>query len=164
MRERDGIVYCWPQDKQRKGVPPLVLRLLRFNDGRGAVYLVTNELNPRKLSDPLAGKIYRQRWGIEVYFFTLKSGLRLKRLQYRELSRYLNAAVLLLVVTWRVQSLIQVGRDAPETPCDQFFDSAEWKAACLAANPGSPLPTTAPTMGSFMLLLARLRGYIHTPA
>ena len=94
----------------------------------------------------------------------MKSGLRLKRLQYRELSRYLNAAVLLLVVTWRVQSLTQVGRDAPETPCDQFFDSAEWKAACLVANPGSPLPTTAPTMGSFMLLVARLGGYIHTPA
>ena len=32
-----------------------------------------------------------------MFFMTLKSGLRLEDLQYRELSRYLNAAVLLLV-------------------------------------------------------------------
>ena len=52
---------------KRKGVPPLVFRLLRFNDGRGEVCLVTNELNPRTLSDPLAGKIYRQRWRLKCF-------------------------------------------------------------------------------------------------
>ena len=107
---------------------------------------------------------YKVRWNIEVFFMTLKSGLRLEDLQYQELSRYLNAAVLLVVVAWRVQSLTQVGRDEPETPCDQYFDSAEWKAAYLVANPGCRLPATAPTMGAFMLLVARLGGYIHTPA
>ena len=95
---------------------------------------------------------------------TLKSGLHLEDLQYRELSRYMNAAVLLLVVAWRVQCLTQVGREDPATPCDQYFDSAEWKAACLVANPGCPLPANAPSMGAFMLLVARLGGYIHKPA
>jgi len=37
------------------------------------------------------------RWNIEVLFTTLKSGLHLEDLHYQELSRYLNAAVLLLV-------------------------------------------------------------------
>ncbi|MEJ7595157.1 MAG: hypothetical protein WKF77_26840 [Planctomycetaceae bacterium] len=49
---------------------------------------------------------------------TLKSGLHLEDLQYQELSRDMNAAVLLLVA-WRVQCLTQVGRDDPATPCDQ---------------------------------------------
>jgi hypothetical protein len=72
VRERDGIVYCWPLDQQRSKQPPLVLRLLCFNDGRGQVYLVTNELSTRRLSDAVAGQIYRRRWGIEVQIRSLK--------------------------------------------------------------------------------------------
>lgn len=72
VREREGIVYCWPQEKQRRKQPPLVLRLLHFHDGRGDVFLVSNELNPRRLSDSIASEIYRRRWGVEVQFRSLK--------------------------------------------------------------------------------------------
>jgi hypothetical protein len=72
VREHDGIVYCWPKEKQQVKQPPLVLRLLRFHDGHGEVYLVTNELSSRKLTDSRAGEIYRRRWGIEVQFRSLK--------------------------------------------------------------------------------------------
>ena len=48
------------------------MRLVRFHDGRGEVYLVTNELNTSRLSDSLASEIYRSRWGIEVQFRSLK--------------------------------------------------------------------------------------------
>jgi hypothetical protein len=72
VREKDGIVYCWPEAKQRRNEPPLVLRLIRLHDGRGEIYLVTSELNQRKLSDRQASKIYRRRWGIEVQFRSLK--------------------------------------------------------------------------------------------
>jgi hypothetical protein len=72
VRERNGIVYCWPKEKQQRKQPPLVLRLLHFHDGRGEVYLVTNELSSRRLSDSRAGEIYRRRWGIEVQFRSLK--------------------------------------------------------------------------------------------
>ena len=83
VRQRHGIVYCWPQDQQKKGCPPLTLRLLCFNDGRGQVYLVTNELDTRKLSDKVAGEIYRNRWGIEVQFRTLKQTYDRSKLQGR---------------------------------------------------------------------------------
>lgn len=72
VRERQGVVYCWPKEKQNKKHPPLVMRLLRFHDRRGEVYLVTNELNPSRLSDSQASEIYRRRWGIEVQFRSLK--------------------------------------------------------------------------------------------
>jgi hypothetical protein len=83
VRQSNGIVYCWPQDQQKKGHPPLTLRLLCLNDGRGQVYLVTNELDTRKLSDKLAGEIYRKRWGIEVQFRTLKQTYDRSKLQAR---------------------------------------------------------------------------------
>lgn len=72
VREREGIVYCWPKEKQRRKQPPLMLRLMRFHDGKSEIYLVTNELNSRKLSDAQCQKIYRQRWGVEIQFRALK--------------------------------------------------------------------------------------------
>jgi hypothetical protein len=42
-----------------------VLRLLRFHDGRGEVYLVTNILDDTELTAEHANQIYRGRWGIE---------------------------------------------------------------------------------------------------
>lgn len=72
VRESNGIVYCWPDVACRKGHLPLVLRLLCFHDGRSEVYLVTNILDNKKLTDKLASDIYRRRWGIELQFRALK--------------------------------------------------------------------------------------------
>ena len=72
-RERNGIVYSWPDAAMKKKQPPLVLRLLHFKDARsGDVYLVTNVLDKKRLSDRQASELYRQRWGIEVQFRSLK--------------------------------------------------------------------------------------------
>jgi hypothetical protein len=80
-RERHGIVYVWPNEAARKKLPPLTLRLIRLHGERGDVYLLTNVLCPRRLSDSLASRLYRLRWGIELQFRTLKQtfGRRLLR-------------------------------------------------------------------------------------
>ena len=72
IRQKGDIVYCWPDEAMRKKQPPLVLRLLRFHDGRGEVYLVTNILDDKELSTKQASLIYRRRWGIELQFRSLK--------------------------------------------------------------------------------------------
>jgi Transposase DDE domain len=72
VRQRGDIVYCWPDEAMKKKQPPLVLRLLRFHDGRGEVYLVTNILDDNELSAEQASLIYRGRWGIELQFRSLK--------------------------------------------------------------------------------------------
>jgi hypothetical protein len=72
VRQRGDIVYCWPDAAMRKKQPPLVLRLLRFHDGRGDVYLVTNILDDEELTTEQASLIYRRRWGIELQFRSLK--------------------------------------------------------------------------------------------
>jgi hypothetical protein len=70
VRERDGIVYSWPDEVSKKGnSPPLTLRLIHLRDSSGEdVYLVTNVLNARLLSQETAARIYKKRWGIEVQF------------------------------------------------------------------------------------------------
>jgi hypothetical protein len=82
-REREGIVYCWPNAAMKKRQPPLVLRLLHFHDGRGDVYLVTNVLAERELTNAQAGEIYRRRWGVELQFRALKQTFGRSKLRSR---------------------------------------------------------------------------------
>jgi hypothetical protein len=82
-REREGIVYVWPDAAARKKLPPLVLRLIHLKGERGDVYLLTNVLNSRHLSDALAARLYRLRWGIELQFRTLKQTFGRRTLRSR---------------------------------------------------------------------------------
>ena len=72
VRQKGDIVYCWPDEAMRKKRPPLVLRLLKFHDARGEVYLVTDILDDKELTTKQASLIYRRRWGIELQFRSLK--------------------------------------------------------------------------------------------
>ena len=82
-RERDGIVYVWPDSAARKKQAPLVLRLIHLKAERGDVYLLTNVLNSRHLSNALASRLYKLRWGIELQFRTLKQTFGRRTLRSR---------------------------------------------------------------------------------
>ena len=83
VREREGIVYCWPDSISKKRQLPLVLRLLHCKDGRGDVYLVTNVLDAKLLTDTQASEIYRRRWGIELQFRSFKQTFDRSKLRSR---------------------------------------------------------------------------------
>lgn len=106
MKERNEIVYSWPDSAMKKKQPPLVLRLLQFKDARnGNIYLVTNVLDKRLLPDSQAGQIFRQRWGIEVQFRSLKQTFGRSKLRSRTPE---NATIELdwsLFALWMVQLL-----------------------------------------------------------
>jgi hypothetical protein len=70
-REYPDIVYLWPANK-RKRQPPMVLRLVKIRDGRKTVNLLTSVVEKSKLSDACIGRIYRRRWGIELYYRSMK--------------------------------------------------------------------------------------------
>jgi hypothetical protein len=87
VREHKQTVYLWPLDKQgrskRKQIPktlkrvkpPLVLRLIRLQGmGNEAVCLLTN-VGPERLSNAMAARMYKMRWGIEVMWRDLKQTL-----------------------------------------------------------------------------------------
>lgn len=81
--ERQGdIVYAWPVHEQSK-VPPLRLRLIAVGSKKDRVYLLTNVLDHAKLSRRSAGAIYRLRWGIELFYRTLKRTLGYAKLRSR---------------------------------------------------------------------------------
>lgn len=81
-REFESLVYLWPQEKQggrdsrgRRRKPaeePLVLRLVTLHDGRQPVHLLTNVLDASRLSEKTMARAYELRWGLELYYRTLK--------------------------------------------------------------------------------------------
>ena len=73
VRERDGIVYLWPDDQRRHA--PLTLRLVLLSSGRRRVALLTSVLDERRLSAGDVAALYRRRWTLEVMHRTLKQTL-----------------------------------------------------------------------------------------
>jgi IS4 transposase len=80
-RFHDGVVWVWPADQQKNRQPPLVLRLITLTDERNrTMHLLTNVLEPDRLSDQAAAKLYRLRWGIELAYRALKQTLNRRKL------------------------------------------------------------------------------------
>jgi hypothetical protein len=117
VKERKDTVYLWPKGKRDSN--PLPLRLIRIHDGRQPLCLVTN-LEETELSMASAQEVYRRRWGIEVFFRTLKQTFDRRKLRSKGAS---NAPLELewsLVALWGM-SLIgeecvqQAGQDIGRT-------------------------------------------------
>lgn len=105
-RERNGIVYSWPDAAVKKKQPPLTLRLLHFKDARNNdVYLVTNVLDKKRLSDREASELYRRRWGIEVQFRSLKQTFGRTKLRSRTPDCATVELDWSLIALWMVQLL-----------------------------------------------------------
>jgi hypothetical protein len=81
-RERDGLVYLWPDRAAKKRLPPLVLRLVVVTSTeRGPIYLVTSVMSREALSDAQMAAVYRKRWGIEVYYRHCKQTFERRKLR-----------------------------------------------------------------------------------
>ena len=80
-RESGGLVYLWPDAARKKKQPPMVLRLIVVHNGKHPIYLVTNVLSQKKLSDRNATEIYKARWGIEVFFRSFKQTFGRRKLR-----------------------------------------------------------------------------------
>ena len=119
--ERHGnIVWLWPQNKRDQ--EPLKLRLIRlkakakYARNRRDVYLLTNVFDPERLSDKIADKFYRMRWGVELFYRSFKQTLDQHKLRSRapqqaeeELHWALTAMLLLGLMS--VDALVSRGGD-----------------------------------------------------
>src|SRR3954454_10035354 len=49
-----------------------------------------------------------------------------------EISEHLEPALaLFMIIAWRIQSIVMLGRACPDLPCDVVFDDLEWRTACV---------------------------------
>lgn len=116
-REYGDRVYLWPDKSRKHGQQPMVLRLITVHNGKHPVYLVTNVLNKAKLSDRAVAEIYKARWGIEVFFRSLKQTFGRRKLRSTSPDNALLELDWSLVGLWTV-CLMAVARaiDGGESP------------------------------------------------
>lgn len=85
-QEKDDTVYLWPAYDRRKNArlrsqPPIVLRLIRIQQpGKKTVYLLSSVRDESALSQESARMLYQLRWGVEVFFRSLKQTLLRRKL------------------------------------------------------------------------------------
>jgi hypothetical protein len=129
-----------------KGVKPVIWRLLsnrRADTLEQALELV---------------QWYRARWEIELFFLVLKEGCRVERLQLGHVDRLYTALALYMVVAWRINRLMRLGRQLPDLPADLLFETQEWQAAYIL-NRKIP-PKQVPGLNTVVRLVARLGGFL----
>lgn len=80
-KEKNGLVYCWPDHAASKSQPPLVLRLVVVHNGKHPVYLVTSVLDEKRFSDLEVAETYSLRWGIELFYRHVKQTLDRRKLR-----------------------------------------------------------------------------------
>ena len=124
------------------------------------VLFTTLPVNTRAQVEKVIGG-YQKRWLIEVYFKTLKSGMKIEDMKYQTLKRYLAAFAMLAIVGWRVEYLKMAARADGDSPCDKYFDAQQWVAIVTFTTKQKPDLTSPPTTKEFVLMVAKLGGYIN---
>lgn len=104
---------------------------------------------------------YCRRWDIELYFKTLKSGMKIEKLKYEEIDAYLRAVTLLMITGFRIEQLKSANRVCPEVSCERFYDASFWKATFLVVFADRDLPEAPPTISELMLIVSQLGGYLN---
>jgi hypothetical protein len=103
---------------------------------------------------------YTQRWTIEVFHRTLKSGCRIEDRQLGTAQRLANCLALDLVVAWRIVHLTMLGRETPAVPCTVAFEDAEWQALYGFVHRTSQVTAPPPTLREAVRMIASLGGFL----
>jgi hypothetical protein len=120
-REGPDTVYLWPEKNWHQA--PVTLRLIERRQGKKKMYLVTNVLDKKALSSTNAGVLYEMRWGVEVFYRSLKQTLQKRKM----LSHSPEAAKCEL--TWTMYGLWLLGLMSVSKILARGADPLRWSAA-----------------------------------
>ncbi len=101
---------------------------------------------------------YALRWRIEDYFRFLKSGCKVEELQHHSAERLERAIAIKMVIAWRIQLMVRLGREVPELPAEVLFSDTELRVLATFARSRTLAPPQH--LGEAVELLARLGGWL----
>jgi hypothetical protein len=103
---------------------------------------------------------YRERWKIERFHFTLKSGCHVEELQLETKERLINAITLYSIIAWRLTWLTYQARVTPDLSCQIILEKHEWQALYCVVNKTKTPPDQPPTLHEAVWLIAKLGGFL----
>lgn len=107
-----------------------------------------------------AVQAYVERWKVERYHYTLKSGCQVEKLQLEHADRIERAVALYSVVAWRLLLITYQARTSPDLPCTVALDEEEWKVLHGMAKPGKRLPPQPANLRDAVRQIAQLGGFL----
>ena len=124
VQQRGDLVYLWPLDCRK--YKPLVLRLIQVVSpgGKRPVFLLTNVLDEERLPGDVAAAIYRMRWGIEVFYRSLKQTLQRRKM------RSAAPRQATLELHWTLIGLLLLGLVSTSAIIKRGKDPLSWSVAC----------------------------------
>jgi len=177
------IRFTVPKRKEqsaREVVQDVRVKIVELPDGKGGFIqvscIVAREINPPAGQDPVEWRLltnrrietfedavnmidwYLARWEIEIFFNILKNGCRVEALQLGHIDRIERALVIYMIVAWRIDRMMRLGRNCPDLDAELMFDTDEWKAAYILNK--RKLPQTPPRLNDVIRLVARLGGFL----
>ncbi len=121
--------------------------------------LVTNLPITRKADAIEKLQWYAMRWKIETFHKVMKSGCRAEDSKLRTADRLANLIAMMCILSWRVLWLTMTNRTSRVLPATLVFTETEIKLlARLAPRENG---SGQPTVGDFLIGLARLGGYLN---
>ncbi len=103
---------------------------------------------------------YAQRWNIEIYHRTIKSGCRIEQRQLAHAKRIEACLAIDMVVAWRIFYLTKLGRELPDAACTVFFEEDQWKALCAYTTKNPIEPEQPPSLRQATRMVATLGGFL----
>jgi hypothetical protein len=103
---------------------------------------------------------YRERWKIERFHYTLKSGCRIEYLQLETSERLINAITLYSIIAWRLTWLTYQARVTPNLSCQIILETHEWQSLCCVVNQTKTPQSQPPTLHEAVRLIAKLGGFL----
>jgi hypothetical protein len=102
---------------------------------------------------------YRLRWRIERFFYALKQGCAVEKLELKTVERLQRAVATYAIVAWRLLHLLYHAQAHPEQPCAPHFEPLEMEVLRRGA-PARLTPPPGPlTNGHVLRLLGKLGGH-----
>ena len=106
--------------------------------------------------------LYQLRWHIEDYHKILKSGCRVKQLQFETADRLAKMAAIYAAIAARILRLRDLARQQPDDPCTLVLTDVEWQTLYAAIHHKRPPPRSPPpTLREAVLWIGRLGGHLN---
>ena len=102
---------------------------------------------------------YRARWEIKMFFDVLKNGCQIETLQLKTMERLEVALAIYLIVAWRINRLMRLGRECPDMDAMLVFDEDEIRAA-YAINKKRRVKGSKPGLNEVVRLIAMAGGFL----
>lgn len=107
-------------------------------------------------------RIYTLRWKIEEFFYALKQGCRIEKLQFHTAERLAKTLSLYSVVALRILICRDLARLRPDDPCTCILAEEEWKALWAYIHKKPPSKSQKPpTIQQAMLWIGRIGGHLN---